>query len=119
MTHGGVDFSFECVGNVKVMRAALECCSKGWGVSTIIGVAGAGQEICTRPFQLVTGRVWKGTAYGGWRARSDVPKMVQMYLDKQIRLDEYVTHSMKLTEINEAFSLLRKGECLRCVLSLT
>eukprot|EP00922_Rhytidocystis_sp_ex-Travisia-forbesii_P032796 GHVS01048801.1.p1 GENE.GHVS01048801.1~~GHVS01048801.1.p1 ORF type:complete len:386 (+),score=42.48 GHVS01048801.1:691-1848(+) len=117
MTNGGVDFSFECIGNVNVMRSALECCMKGWGVSTIIGVAGAGQEISTRPFQLVTGRVWKGTAFGGWKGRSDIPKLVDMYLDQKIRLDDYITHRMTLSNINDAFALLRKGDCLRCVLT--
>jgi len=118
MTNGGVDYSFECIGNVKVMRAALECCAKGWGVSTIIGVAGAGQEIATRPFQLVTGRVWKGTAFGGFQSRSMVPKLVDRYLNGEFKVDEYITHTLAFDHINEAFDLLRKGQCLRCVMTL-
>eukprot|EP01012_Entosiphon_sulcatum_P040517 TRINITY_DN54175_c0_g1_i1.p1 TRINITY_DN54175_c0_g1~~TRINITY_DN54175_c0_g1_i1.p1 ORF type:complete len:394 (-),score=58.81 TRINITY_DN54175_c0_g1_i1:51-1232(-) len=116
LTDGGVDYSFECIGNVEVMRAALECARKGWGVSTIIGVAGAGKEIATRPFQLVTGRVWKGTAFGGWHSRRDVPTLVQKYMDREIRVDDYVTHKVPLQDINGAFDLLRAGKCLRCVI---
>jgi len=119
ITDGGVDFSFECIGNVKVMRSALECCHKGWGESVIIGVAGAGQEISTRPFQLVTGRVWKGTAFGGWCARTAVPQLVERYMAGEFKLDDYITHHMNLEGINEAFKLLRAGQCLRCVISLS
>merc|ERR1711933_715821 len=100
------DYSFECIGNTKVMRAALECCAKGWGQSVIIGVAGAGQVIQTRPFQLVTGRVWKGTAFGGFKSRRDVPKLVDKYIDGEIRLKDYITHRMKFEQLNEAFDLL-------------
>ncbi|XP_023016904.2 alcohol dehydrogenase class-3 Fdh [Leptinotarsa decemlineata] len=117
MTDGGLDFTFECVGNVHTMRAALESCHKGWGVSTIVGVAGAGQEISTRPFQLVTGRVWKGTAFGGWKSRDSVPKLVDEYMAKKLKLDEFVTHSLKFEEINEAFHLMHKGESIRSVLA--
>jgi len=114
---GGVDFSFECVGNVEVMRAALECAHKGWGESVIIGVAPAGKEISTRPFQLVTGRVWRGTAFGGYKSRQDVPGLVAAYLAGEFKVDEYVTHEFGgLDKINEAFGLLHRGECLRCVL---
>ncbi|KAK9818309.1 hypothetical protein WJX72_010383 [[Myrmecia] bisecta] len=113
---GGVDYSFECVGNVKVMRAALECTHKGWGQSVVIGVAGSGQEIATRPFQLVTGRVWRGTAFGGYRSRVDVPVLVERYMKGEFKVDEYVTHKLKLSEINQAFQLLKEGGCLRCVL---
>jgi len=116
MTDGGADFSFECIGNVDVMRQALECCHRGWGVSTIIGVAGAGQEIKTRPFQLVTGRVWKGTAFGGMRGRSDVPKIVDWYMEKKIAIDDLITHTMPLEKINDAFDLMRKGESIRSVI---
>jgi S-(hydroxymethyl)glutathione dehydrogenase/alcohol dehydrogenase len=101
LTDGGVDYSFECVGNAKLMRAALECCHKGWGESVIIGVAGAGQEICTRPFQLVTGRVWRGTAFGGCKGRSQLPGMVEQYMDGEIKVDEFITHTMPLEDINE------------------
>eukprot|EP00899_Mesostigma_viride_P014706 jgi/Mesvir1/23236/Mv09239-RA.1 len=118
MTDGGVDYSFECIGNVNIMRAALECCHKGWGTSVIIGVAGAGQEIRTRPFQLVTGRVWKGTAFGGYKSRTSVPKLVHMYLNKEIHVDEFITHNMKLEEINHAFELLHEGKCLRAVIHM-
>ncbi|EFJ15470.1 hypothetical protein SELMODRAFT_149322 [Selaginella moellendorffii] len=118
LTDGGVDYSFECIGNVKVMRAALEACHRGWGTSVIIGVAGAGQEISTRPFQLVTGRVWKGTAFGGYKSRSDVPKLVEQYLQKEIKVDEYITHNFKLDSINEAFELLEAGKCLRAVIHM-
>lgn len=115
LTDGGVDYSFECVGNVDLMRAALECCHKGWGVSTIIGVAGAGAEIATRPFQLVTGRTWKGTAFGGVRGRSQLPEYVDRYLEGQIKVDEMVTHTMPLTEINRAFDLMHEGKSIRSV----
>lgn len=115
LTGGGVDYSFECVGNTELMRAALECCHKGWGESTIIGVAGAGQEISTRPFQLVTGRVWRGTAFGGVKGRSQLPGMVDQYLDGQIKVDEMVTHTMPLEDINKAFDLMHKGESIRSV----
>jgi S-(hydroxymethyl)glutathione dehydrogenase/alcohol dehydrogenase len=118
LTDGGVDYSFDCTGNVSVMRTALECCHKGWGTSVIIGVAASGQEISTRPFQLVTGRVWKGTAFGGFKSRSQVPELVEKYLKKEIKVDEYITHNMKLSDINEAFDLLHSGKCLRCVLQL-
>ena len=111
LTDGGADYSFECVGNVDLMRQALECCHRGWGVSVIIGVAGAGQEIKTRPFQLVTGRVWKGTAFGGARGRSDVPRIVEWYIEKKIRIDELITHViMPLEKINNTFDLMHKGE---------
>ena len=116
-TDGGVDYSFECIGNVSVMRAALECCHKGWGTSVIVGVAASGQEISTRPFQLVSGRVWKGTAFGGFKSRSQVPWLVDKYLKKEIKVDEYITHTLTLSEINKAFDLLHEGGCLRCVLS--
>jgi S-(hydroxymethyl)glutathione dehydrogenase/alcohol dehydrogenase len=115
LTDGGADYSFECIGNVEVMRQALECCHRGWGVSTIIGVAGAGQEIKTRPFQLVTGRVWKGTAFGGARGRSDVPKIVDWYMDKKIDIDSLITHTMPLERINDGFDLMHKGESIRSV----
>ncbi|KAG6500678.1 hypothetical protein ZIOFF_040528 [Zingiber officinale] len=118
LTDGGVDYSFECIGNVSIMRAALECCHKGWGTSVIVGVAASGQEISTRPFQLVTGRVWKGTAFGGFKSRSQVPWLVEKYMNKEIKVDEYITHNMTLEEINEGFDLLHEGGCLRCVLSL-
>ena len=115
LTGGGADFSFECVGNVDLMRQALECCHRGWGVSTIIGVAGAGQEIKTRPFQLVTGRVWKGTAFGGARGRTDVPRIVDWYMDGRINIDDLITHTMPLERINDAFDLMHKGESIRSV----
>jgi len=115
LTGGGADYSFECIGNVKVMRQALECCHKGWGVSVIIGVAGAGQEISTRPFQLVTGRVWKGTAFGGARGRTDVPKIVDWYMDKKINIDDLITHTMPLEKINDAFDLMHAGKSIRSV----
>lgn len=118
MTDGGVDFSFECIGNVDVMRAALECAHKGWGESVIIGVAAGGKEIATRPFQLVTGRVWRGTAFGGYKSRVEVPKLVEKYLAGKTMLDEYVTHQMKFEQINDAFDLLHAGKCLRVVLSM-
>ena len=112
---GGVDYSFECIGNVEVMRQALECCHKGWGESWIIGVAGAGQEISTRPFQLVTGRVWRGTAFGGARGRTDVPRVVDWYMDEKINIDDLITHTMPLNEINTAFDLMHAGESIRSV----
>ena len=115
LTDGGADYSFECVGNVDLMRQALECCHRGWGVSVIIGVAGAGQEIRTRPFQLVTGRVWKGTAFGGARGRTDVPKIVDWYMDGKIAIDPLITHSMPLERINDAFDLMHAGESIRSV----
>ena len=116
MTDGGVDFSFECIGNVKVMRAALECCPKGWGESVIIGVAGAGQEISTRPFQLVTGRVWRGSAFGGVRGRSELPSYVQRYMQGEFKLDDFITHTMPLEQINEAFDLMHEGKSIRTVI---
>ncbi|MFQ2270226.1 S-(hydroxymethyl)glutathione dehydrogenase/class III alcohol dehydrogenase [Aeromonas enteropelogenes] len=116
MTDGGVDFSFECIGNVKVMRAALECCHKGWGESVIIGVAGAGQEISTRPFQLVTGRVWRGSAFGGVRGRSELPSYVQRYMQGEFKLDDFITHTMPLEQINEAFDLMHEGKGIRTVI---
>ena len=116
MTNGGVDYSFECIGNVKVMRQALECCHMGWGVSTIIGVAGAGQEIHTRPFQLVTGRTWKGTAFGGVKGRSQLPGYVENYLQGQIELERHVTHTLPLEEINTAFDLMHEGKSIRSVI---
>jgi S-(hydroxymethyl)glutathione dehydrogenase/alcohol dehydrogenase len=115
LTGGGADYSFECVGNVELMRQALECCHRGWGTSVIIGVAGAGQEIRTRPFQLVTGRTWKGTAFGGARGRTDVPKIVDWYMDGKINIDELITHTMPLGEINKAFDLMHAGESIRSV----
>jgi S-(hydroxymethyl)glutathione dehydrogenase/alcohol dehydrogenase len=115
ITGGGADYSFECVGNVDLMRQALECCHRGWGTSVIIGVAGAGQEIRTRPFQLVTGRVWKGTAFGGARGRTDVPKIVDWYMEKKINIDELITHTMPLADINKAFDLMHAGESIRSV----
>lgn len=116
MTNGGVDFSFECIGNVKVMRSALECCHKGWGESVIIGVAGAGEEICTRPFQLVTGRVWRGTAFGGVKGRTELPSYVKRYLDGEYKLDTFITHNMGLDDINKAFNLMHSGESIRTVI---
>ena len=118
LTDGGADYSFECVGNVDLMRQALECCHRGWGVSVIIGVAGAGQEIKTRPFQLVTGRVWKGTAFGGARGRTDVPKIVDWYMDKKINIDDLITHVLPLEKINDAFDLMHKGESIRSVVTV-
>jgi S-(hydroxymethyl)glutathione dehydrogenase/alcohol dehydrogenase len=115
MTDGGVDYSFECVGNVDLMRAALECCHKGWGESTIIGVAGAGQEISTRPFQLVTGRVWRGTAFGGVKGRSQLPGYVDQYMDGAIQIDSMITHTLSLDEINQAFDLMHEGKSIRSV----
>jgi S-(hydroxymethyl)glutathione dehydrogenase/alcohol dehydrogenase len=116
LTDGGVDYSFECIGNVNVMRSALECCHKGWGESIIIGVAGAGEEISTRPFQLVTGRVWKGSAFGGVKGRTELPGYVQRYMDGEIKIDEFVTHDMPFDRINEAFELLHAGKSIRTVL---
>ncbi|MGX1199166.1 S-(hydroxymethyl)glutathione dehydrogenase/class III alcohol dehydrogenase [Parvibaculum sp. MBR-TMA-1.3b-4.2] len=115
LTDGGADYSFECIGNVDVMRQALECCHRGWGESIIIGVAGAGQEISTRPFQLVTGRVWKGTAFGGARGRTDVPKIVDWYMDGKIDIDSLITHKMPLEDINKAFDLMHEGKSIRSV----
>jgi S-(hydroxymethyl)glutathione dehydrogenase/alcohol dehydrogenase len=115
LTRGGADYSFECVGNVQLMRQALECCHRGWGVSVIIGVAGSGQEIATRPFQLVTGRVWKGTAFGGARGRTDVPKIVDWYMQGKIQIDSLITHKLPLARINEAFDLMHAGTSIRSV----
>ena len=116
MTDGGVDYSFECIGNVHVMRSALECCHKGWGESVIIGVAGAGQEISPRPFQLVTGRVWKGSAFGGVKGRSELPGYVERYMRGEFKLDDFITHTMGLEQINDAFELMHKGESIRSVI---
>ncbi|MBE9110775.1 S-(hydroxymethyl)glutathione dehydrogenase/class III alcohol dehydrogenase [Nodosilinea sp. LEGE 07298] len=117
LTGGGADYSFECIGNVKLMRQALECCHKGWGVSVIVGVAAAGEEISTRPFQLVTGREWKGTAFGGARGRTDVPKIVDWYMDGKINIDDLITHVMPLDKINTAFDLMHRGESIRSVVT--
>jgi S-(hydroxymethyl)glutathione dehydrogenase/alcohol dehydrogenase len=117
MTDGGVDYSFECIGNTDIMRSALESCHKGWGESVIVGVAGAGQEISTRPFQLVTGRVWRGTAFGGVRGRSELPDYVERYLRGEIKLDEFVTHTMPLEDVNKAFDLMHEGKSIRTVLT--
>ena len=117
ITNGGADYSFECIGNVNVMRDALECCHKGWGESVIIGVAGAGQEISTRPFQLVTGRVWRGSAFGGAKGRTDVPKIVDWYMDGKINIDDLITHTMPLEEIHKGFHLMHKGESIRSVVT--
>jgi S-(hydroxymethyl)glutathione dehydrogenase/alcohol dehydrogenase len=116
ITDGGVDFSFECIGNVDVMRSALECCHKGWGESVIVGVAGAGKEITTRPFQLVTGRVWRGTAFGGVKGRSELPDYVERYLQGEFKLSDFITHTMPLAEINEAFDLMHEGKSIRSVI---
>ncbi|AKU92854.1 S-(hydroxymethyl)glutathione dehydrogenase/class III alcohol dehydrogenase [Vulgatibacter incomptus] len=116
LTDGGVDYSFECIGNVNVMRAALECCHKGWGESVIVGVAGAGEEICTRPFQLVTGRVWRGSAFGGVKGRSELPGYVDRYMKGEIPLDPFITHTMGLDDINEAFDLMHEGKSIRSVI---
>jgi S-(hydroxymethyl)glutathione dehydrogenase/alcohol dehydrogenase len=116
MTDGGVEYSFECIGNVDVMRSALECCHKGWGESVIIGVAGAGQEISTRPFQLVTGRVWRGTAFGGVKGRSELPEIVNRYMAGEFALDDFITHTMGLDKINEAFDLMHEGKSIRSVI---
>lgn len=117
LTKGGADYSFECVGNVELMRQALECCHKGWGISTIIGVAPAGHEIATRPFQLVTGRVWQGSAFGGARGRTDVPKIVDWYMDGKINIDDLITHVMPIEKINDAFQLMHDGDSIRTVLT--
>jgi S-(hydroxymethyl)glutathione dehydrogenase / alcohol dehydrogenase len=119
LTNGGADYSFECVGNVKLMRQALECCHRGWGVSVIVGVAGAGQEIATRPFQLVTGRVWKGTAFGGARGRTDVPKIVDWYMQGKVQIDDLITHKLPLSRINEAFDLMHAGTSIRTVVEFS
>jgi S-(hydroxymethyl)glutathione dehydrogenase/alcohol dehydrogenase len=115
LTKGGADYSFECIGNTQVMRQALECCHRGWGQSIIIGVAAAGQEIATRPFQLVTGRVWRGTAFGGARGRTDVPKIVDWYMERKINIDDLITHTLPLERINEGFELMARGESIRTV----
>jgi S-(hydroxymethyl)glutathione dehydrogenase/alcohol dehydrogenase len=115
LTKGGADYSFECIGNVATMRQALECTHRGWGVSTIIGVAASGQEISTRPFQLVTGRVWKGTAFGGARGRTDVPRIVDWYMEGKIAVDELITHKLALDDINQGFDLMHAGESIRSV----
>jgi S-(hydroxymethyl)glutathione dehydrogenase / alcohol dehydrogenase len=117
LTRGGADFSFECVGNPKLMRQALECCQRGWGTSVIIGVAGAGEEIATRPFQLVTGRTWKGTAFGGARGRRDVPRIVDWYMERRINIDDLITHTMPLDRINQAFDLMHAGKSIRSVVT--
>ncbi|MCA0247931.1 MAG: zinc-binding dehydrogenase, partial [Proteobacteria bacterium] len=117
LTDGGADYSFECVGSTKLMRQALECCHRGWGKSVIIGVAGAGQEISTRPFQLVTGRHWIGTAFGGAKGRRDVPKIVDWYMDGKIDIDSLITHTMPVEKINDAFDLMHKGESIRSVVT--
>ncbi len=117
LTDGGADYSFECIGNVATMRQALECCHRGWGVSVIIGVAGAGQEISTRPFQLVTGRIWKGTAFGGAKSRTEVPRIVDWYMDGKINIDDLITHTMKLDDINSAFDLMHEGKSIRSVVT--
>lgn len=119
LTGGGLDYTFECVGNVNTMRAALEAAHKGWGVSVIVGVAAAGQEISTRPFQLVTGRTWKGTAFGGWKSRDSVPKLVDEYMNKKLLLDEFITHTLSFDDVNKAFDLLHSGAALRSVLSFS
>jgi S-(hydroxymethyl)glutathione dehydrogenase/alcohol dehydrogenase len=116
LTGGGADYSFECIGNVNVMRQALECCHKGWGESVIIGVAGAGEEIATRPFQLVTGRVWRGTAFGGAKGRTEVPRIVDWYMEGKINIDDLITHTLPLEEINRAFELMKAGESIRSVI---
>ncbi|RYU39807.1 S-(hydroxymethyl)glutathione dehydrogenase, partial [Aliivibrio finisterrensis] len=118
MTDGGVDYSFECIGNVNVMRAALECCHKGWGESIIIGVAGAGQEISTRPFQLVTGRVWRGSAFGGVKGRTELPGIVDRYMQGEFALDDFITHTMGLADVNAAFDLMHEGKSIRTVLHM-
>ncbi|MEO0408472.1 MAG: zinc-binding dehydrogenase, partial [Cyanobacteria bacterium P01_A01_bin.135] len=117
LTGGGADYTFECVGNVKLMRQALESCHKGWGECTVIGVAGAGEEISTRPFQLVTGRVWRGSAFGGARGRTDVPKIVDWYMDGKLNIDDLITHVMPVEQVNEAFDLMHRGESIRTVLT--
>jgi S-(hydroxymethyl)glutathione dehydrogenase/alcohol dehydrogenase len=117
LTKGGADYSFDCTGNVTVMRQALECCHRGWGESIIIGVAPSGQEIATRPFQLVTGRVWRGSAFGGARGRTDVPKIVDWYMEKKIEIDPMITHVMPLAQINDAFDLMHDGKSIRSVVT--
>ena len=117
LTRGGADYSFECIGNTHTMRQALECCHKGWGTSVIVGVAGVGEEIATRPFQLVTGRVWKGSAFGGMRGRTDVPKLVDWYMEGKIRMDDLITHTMPIKQINEGFALMKKGESIRAIVT--
>ncbi|EPT02803.1 hypothetical protein FOMPIDRAFT_1022702 [Fomitopsis schrenkii] len=119
ITDGGLDYTFDCTGNVNVMRGALEACHKGWGVSTIIGVAAAGQEITTRPFQLVTGRTWRGSAFGGVKGRTEIPGLVEDYLQGKVKIDEYVTHSRTLADINEGFGDMHKGDCIRCVVDMS
>src|SRR5699024_4580036 len=116
LTNGGVEYSFECIGNVDVMRSALECCHKGWGESVVIGVAGAGEEISTRPFQLVTGRVWRGSAFGGVKGRTELPGMVEKAMTGEIQLDPFITHTLPFEQINEAFDLLHEGKSIRTVL---
>jgi len=118
MTEFGVDYSFDCTGNVGVMRSALECSHRGWGKSVVIGVAAAGQEIATRPFQLVTGRQWMGTAFGGWKSKPQVPELVDMYMRGEVKIDEYITHNLKFAEINKAFELMHQGDCLRAVMEM-
>ena len=118
MTDGGVDYSFECIGNVKVMRSALEAAHKGWGVSVVVGVAASGEEISTRPFQLVTGRTWKGTAFGGWKSVESVPKLVSEYMSKKIKVDEFVTGNLSFDQINQAFDLMHSGDSIRTVLKM-
>jgi S-(hydroxymethyl)glutathione dehydrogenase/alcohol dehydrogenase len=118
MTGFGVDYSFDCTGNVEVMRAALECSHRGWGKSVVIGVAAAGKEIATRPFQLITGRTWMGSAFGGWKSKPEVPKLVDRYMAGELKIDEYITHEMNFDQINKGLKLLHEGDCLRCVLSL-
>lgn len=117
MTDGGLDYTFECIGNVETMRAALESCIRGWGTSVIIGVAASGKEISTRPFQLVTGRTWKGTAFGGWKSKDSVPKLVDLYLENKLPLDDFVTDVLPFEKINEGFERLHGGDCIRCVLN--
>ena len=117
LTGGGADYSFECIGDVNVMRTALECCHKGWGTSVIIGVAGAGQEIATRPFQLVTGRTWKGTAFGGFKGRRDVPKLTDWYMAGRLEIDALVTDTLPLERINDAFDLMHEGKAIRTVVT--
>jgi len=118
ITDGGLEHTFDCTGNVNVMRSALEACHKGWGVSTIIGVAAAGQEISTRPFQLVTGRKWQGSAFGGVKGRSEIPGMIDLYLDGKFEVDSFVTHTGKLADINKSLDTMKEGSCIRCVLSM-
>jgi len=118
LTDGGLDYTFECVGNINTMRAALESCHKGWGVSTIMGVAASGQEISTRPFQLVTGRVWQGSAFGGFKSRDSVPKLVEKYMAKELKVDEFITHTFSLGDINQAFTAMKEGTCVRSIINL-